>query len=181
MKRKIRISAVMLLGALLLPGASGAQAAPLQEKPAVTVQMDRVHHSFGRPQGSAQNQSTQTGAQAVVQQVNTVRARNGLRTLRQDAAMTRAANLRAAELAKKFSHTRPNGGRGLAILSEMGVSYRTAGENIAAGQTSAQVVMSAWMGSSGHRANILSSRFGRIGVGQAVINGRTYWVQLFAD
>ena len=179
MKRKIRISAAMLLGALLLPGASGAQAAPLQEKPAVTAQMERAHHSFGRPQG--QNQSTQTGAQAVVQQVNTVRARNGLRTLRQDAAMTRAANIRAAELAKKFSHTRPNGGRGLAILSEMGVSYRTAGENIAAGQTSAQVVMSAWMGSSGHRANILSSRFGRIGVGQAVINGRTYWVQLFAD
>lgn len=180
MKRKIQISAAMLLGALVLPGVPGAQAVSLQEKPAVTVQMDGRYHSFGRPQGT-QNQNTQTGAQAVVQQVNAVRTRNGLRPLRQDAAMTRAANRRAAELAKKFSHTRPNGSRGLSILSEQGVSYRAAGENIAAGQTSAQMVMSAWMGSSGHRANILSSRFGRIGVGQAVINGRTYWVQLFAD
>lgn len=110
-----------------------------------------------------------------------MRARNGLPALRADAAMNRAARQRAAELAKRFSHTRPNGGRGLTILSEMGVSYRTAGENIAAGQSSAQVVMSAWMGSSGHRANILSSRFGRIGVGQVTVNGRNYWVQLFAD
>lgn len=179
MKRKIIIPAAMLLGTLMLPGVPGAQAASQEEKPAVTAHLDAARQSFGRPQGNAQVQST--GAQAVVQQVNAARARNGLRALRQDAAMTRAANIRAAELARKFSHTRPNGRRGLDILSEAGVRYRAAGENIAAGQTSAQMVMSAWMGSSGHRANILSSRFGRIGVGQAVINGRTYWVQLFAD
>lgn len=183
MKRKIVIPTAMLLSALMLPGVPGAQAVALDGKPAVIAQFDAARHSFGRPQGNVQNQSTQatTGAQAVVQQVNAARAKNGLRALRQDAAMTRAANIRAAELARKFSHTRPNGRRGLDILSETGVRYRAAGENIAAGQTSAQMVMSAWMGSSGHRANILSSRFGRIGVGQAVINGRTYWVQLFAD
>ena len=41
--------------------------------------------------------------------------------------------------------------------------------------------MAAWMNSSGHRANILSAKYSRLGVGQAVVGGRTYWVQLFAD
>ena len=98
-----------------------------------------------------------------------------------DSAMTRAANVRAAELAKRFSHTRPNGARGLTALAEAGVSYRAAWENIAAGQQTAQAVMAAWMNSSGHRANILSAKYSRLGVGQAVVGGRTYWVQLFAD
>lgn len=176
MKRKIVIPAVALLSTLMLPGTPKAQAAIQNTN--MTTQFSSVRQSsFVRPQNNLQNQGTQD----VVQQVNAVRVRNGLRPLRQDADMTRAANIRARELAKKFSHTRPNGMRGLGILSETGVSYRSAGENIAAGQTSAQMVMSAWMGSSSHRANILSGQFGRIGVGQAVVNGRTYWVQLFAD
>ena len=124
---------------------------------------------------------TSSAAQAVLAEVNAARAQNGLSALTLDANMNRAAAVRAAELAQSFSHTRPNGSRGLTALNEAGVSYRTAGENIASGQQSAQAVVSAWMNSSGHRANILSSSFGRMGVGQATIGGRTYWVQLFAD
>lgn len=125
--------------------------------------------------------STSSAAQAVLSQVNAARAQNGLSALTLDANMNRAANVRAAELAQNFSHTRPNGSRGLTALSEAGVSYRAAGENIAAGQQTAQAVVSAWMNSSGHRANILSTKFSRMGVGQVTISGRTYWVQLFAD
>lgn len=125
--------------------------------------------------------STSSAAQAVLAEVNAARAKNGLSALTLDANMNRAAAVRAAELAQSFSHTRPNGSRGLTALNEAGVSYRTAGENIASGQQSAQAVVSAWMNSSGHRANILSASFGRMGVGQATIGGRTYWVQLFAD
>lgn len=127
------------------------------------------------------NTGTSSAAQAVLAEVNAARAQNGLSALTLDANMNRAAAVRAAELAQSFSHTRPNGSRGLTALNEAGVSYRTAGENIASGQQSAQAVVSAWMNSSGHRANILSSSFGRMGVGQATIGGRTYWVQLFAD
>lgn len=125
--------------------------------------------------------STSSAAQAVLAEVNAARAKNGLSALTLDANMNRAAAVRAAELAQSFSHTRPNGSRGLTALNEAGVSYRTAGENIASGQQTAQAVVSAWMNSSGHRANILSASFGRMGVGQATIGGRTYWVQLFAD
>lgn len=127
------------------------------------------------------NTGTSSAAQAVLAEVNAARAQNGLSALTLDANMNRAAAVRAAELAQSFSHTRPNGSRGLTALNEAGVSYRTAGENIASGQQTAQAVVSAWMNSSGHRANILSSLFGRMGVGQATIGGRTYWVQLFAD
>lgn len=127
------------------------------------------------------NTGTSSAAQAVLAEVNAARAQNGLSALTLDASMNRAAAVRAAELAQSFSHTRPNGSRGLTALNEAGVSYRTAGENIASGQQTAQAVVSAWMNSSSHRANILSASFGRMGVGQATIGGRTYWVQLFAD
>ena len=131
--------------------------------------------------GNGDSNATTSAAQAILSRVNTARAQNGLSPLALDSAMTRAANVRAAELAKHFSHTRPNGARGLTALAEAGVSYRAAGENIAAGQQTAQAVMAAWMNSSGHRANILSAKYSRLGVGQAVVGGRTYWVQLFAD
>ena len=148
-----------------------------------------LHHN-GNSSNNTGNGSNSTGgmstgtssaAQAVLSQVNAARAQNGLRALTLDANMNRAAAVRAAELAQSFSHTRPNGSRGMTALNEAGVSYRTAGENIASGQQTAQAVVSAWMNSSGHRANILSASFGRMGVGQATIGGRTYWVQLFAD
>lgn len=148
-----------------------------------------LHHN-GNSSNNAGSGSSSTGgmstgtssaAQAVLSQVNAARAQNGLRALTLDANMNRAAAVRAAELAQSFSHTRPNGSRGMTALNEAGVSYRTAGENIASGQQTAQAVVSAWMNSSGHRANILSASFGRMGVGQATIGGRTYWVQLFAD
>lgn len=140
-------------------------------------------NNTGNGSGSTGGTSTGTSsaAQAVLAEVNAARAKNGLSALTLDANMNRAAAVRAAEMAQSFSHTRPNGSRGLTALNEAGVSYRTAGENIASGQQSAQAVVSAWMNSSGHRANILSSLFGRMGVGQATIGGRTYWVQLFAD
>lgn len=146
------------------------------------------HHGNGSNNaGSGSNSTggmstgTSSAAQAVLSQVNAARAQNGLRALTLNANMNRAAAVRAAELAQSFSHTRPNGSRGMTALNEAGVSYRTAGENIASGQQTAQAVVSAWMNSSGHRANILSASFGRMGVGQATIGGRTYWVQLFAD
>lgn len=140
-------------------------------------------NNTGNGLGSTGGTSTGTSsaAQAVLAEVNAARAKNGLSALTLDANMNRAAAVRAAEMAQSFSHTRPNGSRGLTALNEAGMSYRTAGENIASGQQTAQAVVSAWMNSSGHRANILSSSFGRMGVGQATIGRRTYWVQLFAD
>lgn len=128
-----------------------------------------------------QNGSQQ--ASQVVSLVNRQRAAAGLGTLKSDRELTRLAQLKAEDMAKKgyFSHTSPTYGSAFDMLKSAGYSYRTAGENIAKGQKTASAVMNGWMNSSGHRANILSSSYTKIGVGYAVDkSGTPYWVQIFA-
>lgn len=118
-------------------------------------------------------------ATQVVNLVNAERQKAGLSAVTVDAKVQQAAQVRAQEQVKTFSHTRPNGTSCFTALSEAGVSYRGAGENIAYGQRSPQAVMSAWMNSEGHRANILNAKFQKIGVGYVVVNGTPYWAQMF--
>lgn len=118
-------------------------------------------------------------AQEVVRLVNAERAKYGLSALSVNAKASQAAQVRAAEQARSFSHTRPNGSSCFTALKEAGVSYRSAGENIAYGQRTPQQVVTAWMNSSGHRANILGSQFTQIGVGYTLIGGTPYWAQFF--
>ena len=80
-----------------------------------------------------------------------------------------------------FDHTSPTYGSPFDMMKKFGIKYNTAGENIAKGQTTAQSVMNSWMNSPGHRANILSSNFGKIGVGYVNKNGTTYWTQMFTN
>jgi uncharacterized protein YkwD len=80
-----------------------------------------------------------------------------------------------------FSHYGPDGSTPWSRLKAGGVSFQTAGENIAAGQSTPQSVMNSWMNSSGHRANILSSSFAYIGVGYDNCGKgyNHYWTQNF--
>jgi len=121
-----------------------------------------------------------TYAQQVVNLVNAERAKEDLAPLTLDATVTKAANVRATEIQSSFSHTRPNGSSFSTVLGENGVSYRGSGENIAYGQRSPEEVVTGWMNSPGHRANIMNQNFKNIGVGHAQnSNGTQYWVQLF--
>lgn len=112
-------------------------------------------------------------ADEVVRQVNLERARRGLGVLRVSVELSRAARIRANEITRRFSHTRPDGGAWRTVSS---AAY---GENIAMGQRTADKVMAAWMTSSGHRANILRPSYGSIGVCAVISGGVTYWAQLF--
>lgn len=96
-------------------------------------------------------------------------------------SLVEAASIRAKELSDSFSHTRPNGSSCFTVLSELGISYGTAGENIAAGYSSSQSVMEGWRSSSGHYQNIISSKFKKIGIGVNIINNQYYWVQIFSN
>ena len=79
-----------------------------------------------------------------------------------------------------FSHQSPTYGSAFDMMQSAGVSYRSAGENIARGQKTPAAVMDSWMNSQGHRENILSSSYTSIGVGYAVDDsGRACWVQIF--
>lgn len=131
--------------------------------------------------GTSSGSQNSSAASEVVRLTNSARTQNGYAALTEDSALSKAAAVRAREIASSFSHTRPSGSSFSSVLSENGVSYRRAGENIASGQKSASEVVNAWMNSSGHRANILNSSYSRIGTASVNVNGTLYWVQLFAD
>ena len=133
-------------------------------------------------QGSGVLQSGTRQVQ-VVRLVNQERAAAGLGSLASDSQLAAVAQKKAEDMAKNgyFSHTSPTYGSAFDMLKAAGISYRTAGENIAKGQKTAETVMNGWMNSSGHRSNILNSGYTRIGVGYAVDgSGTPYWVQIFA-
>ncbi len=133
-----------------------------------------------KPEQTPDNVTSQSSfASQVVSLVNSERAKAGLAPVTIDSKVQNAALVRAKEQAQSFSHTRPNGSSCFTALTEAGVNYRGAGENIAYGQRTPQEVMNAWMNSSGHRANILNKNFTSIGVGYTVINGTPYWAQMF--
>ena len=112
-------------------------------------------------------------AEEVVRQVNQERAARGLSALAVDAELTRAAAVRAREIAGQFSHTRPDGSNWSTV------SDAASGENIARGHDSVDRVMAAWMSSQGHRDNILRAGYSRIGVCAFLADGILHWVQLF--
>ena len=112
---------------------------------------------------------------------NNYRSLVGVFSLTLDSSLVEAASIRAKELSNSFSHTRPNGNSCFTVLSELGISYGTAGENIAAGYSSSQSVMEGWRSSSGHYQNIISSKFKKIGIGVNIVNNQYYWVQIFSN
>lgn len=128
--------------------------------------------------------SNQSFANEVLKLVNQERAKAGLSALTTNTTLQNAANKRAQETATLFSHTRPGpGGRSFStVLADFNISYRAAGENIAEGQKTPSEVMNGWMNSSGHRANILGSQFGKVGIGvYKSPAGRYYWTQEFTN
>ena len=115
----------------------------------------------------------------VVRLVNVERAKRGLGELTYDWELSRVARIKSQDMHdnRYFSHTSPTYGSPFQMMKSFGISYRSAGENIARGQATPQAVVNAWMNSSGHRANILNSSFTHIGVGY-VADGK-YWTQMF--
>ncbi|GGD75607.1 CAP domain-containing protein [Paenibacillus nasutitermitis] len=118
-------------------------------------------------------------AAEVVKLVNQERAKAGLSSLQSDALLTKVAAAKAKDMYDNnyFDHNSPTYGSPFDMMRSFGVSYSYAGENIAKGQRNPQEVMTAWMNSAGHKANILGANFKKIGV--AYYNGE--WVQEFTS
>ena len=115
----------------------------------------------------------------VISLVNAERAKQGLAALKKDSGAVNVARVRAKEIVSSFSHTRPDGRSCFTAASDLGVTYRSAGENIAYGYPTPAAVVSGWMNSDGHRKNILSSSFTKIGIGCFSSGGVLYWSQFF--
>lgn len=117
--------------------------------------------------------------QEVIRLVNEIRAENGLKALTYDWELSRVARYKSQDMKdnKYFSHTSPVYGTPFQMIKNFGISYRSAGENIAKGYSTPQAVVNSWMNSSGHRANILNANYTHIGVGY--VAGGNYWTQMF--
>ena len=109
--------------------------------------------------------------------LNQYRKNVGKAALKRDATLEKYAEIRAREIVVNFSHTRPNGDKGLRIIP--GNLYK--GENIAKGQRTCASVMTAWYNSAGHRENMLDKNYTKVGIVGIKYNGTMYWVQLFSS
>jgi uncharacterized protein YkwD len=119
----------------------------------------------------------------VVALVNNERLAKGAKPLSVAEKAQSTAETRVRELAKSFSHTRPNGTKWSTALKSSGLKYKTSGENIAGGMSTPEKAVEMLMDSSGHRANILNTAYDTIGVGHyepSSAKWGDYWVQIFA-
>ena len=125
------------------------------------------------------SQAVRAYEQEVVRLVNAQRAQNGLKPLAENWELSRVARYKSADMASRryFSHESPTYGSPYQMMRSFGISFRSAGENIAYGQRTPAAVVNAWMNSSGHRANILNSSYTQIGVGYH--EAGNYWTQMF--
>ena len=115
----------------------------------------------------------------VIRLVNEIRQQNGLRPLTANWELSRVARYKSRDMLENgyFSHNSPTYGSPFQMITAFGLSYRTAGENIAKGYPTPQAVVNGWMNSSGHRANILNASYKQIGVGY--VSSGNYWTQMF--
>ncbi|RBP04735.1 cell wall-binding repeat-containing protein [Rossellomorea aquimaris] len=117
----------------------------------------------------------------ILDQANALRARHLVAPLQVDPKAQEVARAHSKDMATRnfFSHDNPDGLSSFQRMDQAGISYSSAGENIAAGQFNAIAVHDAWVNSPGHRQNILSPLFKKLGAG--VYFGGEYGVYYTQD
>ena len=153
------------------PAAVSSKPAAVASKPAAATS-----------KSTAASSNNGTYEQQVVNLVNQERAAAGLSALTVNAKLAGMAEKKAEDLRDNhyFDHNSPVYGSPFDMMRQFGISYKSAGENIAKGQRTPEEVMNGWMNSPGHRANILNSSYTEIGVGYVTDgSGTGYWVQEF--
>lgn len=132
------------------------------------------------------NQNNQTSQQEMLQLVNEVRAKGcncgntaypAVDALIWNENLATAAQKHSDDMKAQnnMSHIGSDGSSSGDRARDAGYNWSTVGENIAAGQTSAQQVMNDWLGSAGHCKNIMNADFKEMGAA----NSGTYWTQVF--
>lgn len=130
------------------------------------------------------NTAVSSYEQKVVELVNVERQNAGLPALKLDASISNIARMKSKDMADNnyFAHQSPTYGSAGDMLTKFGIKWSAWGENIASGQKTPEAVVTAWMNSPGHKANILSSNYSKIGVGYVTnSNGTSYWTQMFTN
>ncbi|ARI78510.1 CAP domain-containing protein [Halobacillus mangrovi] len=155
------------------------QEQPAEAEPAPEAQPQQ--EEAAPKEENTQDVSSEVSAfeQKVVELTNEERAKQGLQPLQLDTELSAVAKDKSLDMQNNnyFSHNSPTYGSPFDMMKQYGIDYRTAGENIAMGQTSPEQVVEGWMNSEGHRKNIMNPNFTHIGVGHA--EDGNYWTQMF--
>jgi uncharacterized protein YkwD len=126
--------------------------------------------------------NSDTFDQQILDLVNQERAKVGADPLSINEQLDQAADLHSQDQASmgNMSHTGSNGSDMGTRIQGAGYQFSTAAENVAYGYTDAETVMAGWMGSDGHRENILNPDLQEIGIGSATNEDNAiYWTQDF--
>ncbi|CAL9618281.1 hypothetical protein SUDANB120_05805 [Streptomyces sp. enrichment culture] len=154
--------------------------APVREAPAPPPAAQPEPQAPAAPEPSAPTAAPDSGAAAqILALVNKERAAVGCPALTVNEQLTKAAQAHSEDMASHstMSHTGSDGSDPGQRITRAGYEWRTYGENVAYGYSTAEQVMQGWMNSPGHRQNILNCAFKEIGVGLAQPNH--YWTQDF--
>ncbi|RWZ58771.1 hypothetical protein EQV77_07345 [Halobacillus fulvus] len=151
-------------------------------RPSIYERADRYSEENDNHLGSNEDRIDQVNGSfkdEVVRLTNDAREKNGLEPLEVSPDVTEVAQEKSEDMSENryFSHTSPTYGSPFQMLKQFGVDYRTAAENIAAGQQTPEQVVNGWLNSSGHRKNIMNGNMTHIGVGFA--EDGQYWTQMF--
>ena len=161
-----------------------------------TVSVDYVKPIYPSSNNTGANTNTGTNTGTAINQgttvltedeketfnlINNQRTAAGLSPLVIDDELQNVARIKARDMVDKsyFSHTSPTYGSPFDMMKNFGVTYKTAGENIAGNSTNSGAV-NAWMNSPGHKANILNNSYNYTGI--AVVSSPKYgkiYVQMF--
>lgn len=148
---------------------------PVPETPRPTAPQETPEVAASAPESTTTASSPR--ADRILEGTNAARADAGLTALRVDPCLARMAQRHAQRLAASGSLYHQDLGT---VMASCGTS--TAGENVAMNHTGAADMVDQWLGSSGHRANLLNSRFTLIGIGVArARDGAWYGVQVFGS
>jgi uncharacterized protein YkwD len=163
------------------PTASPSPSAPTQPTPPEETTTPPSSAPTTTPPPPAGNAAFEAEVLSIV---NRERAAAGCSAVTSDDRLVAAARAHSADMAARgyFSHTTPEGVEFATRITQAGYRWSRAGENIAKGQATPAAVMTGWMNSSGHKANILNCSFKNLGVGVAAdADGRLVWTQDFAS
>jgi uncharacterized protein YkwD len=136
------------------------------------------------PRLSSQSTSTAQMERQVQQQINTIRQQHGLTQLRYNEKLAQVARKYSQQMAVEnfFSHTSPTGDTMVQRVHTAGIVYLMLGENLFKGTNLSQpsaIAVQGWMGSPGHRRNILESEYRETGIGVWRRGNTYYFTQLF--
>ncbi len=179
MKNLIK-GAIGIIGILILPGCQSInQILPALSPPTTLAKQPPAASSV-----AAQSTATTQMEAQVLQQINAIRAKQGLGQLRSNEKLTQVARNYSRRMAEQnfFSHTSPAGDTMVQRVRSAGIFYVTIGENLFTCTNIPQPVpasVKGWMNSPGHRKNILRPEYQETGIGVWRRGDTYYFTQLF--